>query len=153
MRKEEEERKNIDEEEVEVKDERDNDNEVPEGYERMNFGYEVVEDEEEDEEETTTFDTRIADAQLKLLEDDYARCIAMTRKVPTTVHIASERKSISTTETTETTETTKNVPKREQKQRVTSTTSLPPQRPIPISNEKADLIREIMKDVNINKDS
>ena len=106
--------------------------------------YEAVEEEEE-EKSTSSFDTSIADAQLRMLEDDYARCLAMSNvsKQASTMMASFESASEQSTSTT-TKSTTKTVTQ--------PNTSPPPLRSIPISKEKADLIRSIMKDINIKRE-
>ena len=140
MRKEEEtdEKNVIHEEKIEFEDE------IPMGYERIDMDYEAVEEEEE-EKSTSSFDTSIADAQLRMLEDDYARCLAMSNvsKQASTMMASFESASEQSTSTT-TKSTTKTVTQ--------PNTSPPPLRSIPISKEKADLIRSIMKDINIKRE-
>ena len=142
MRKEDEtDEKNVIHEENECEDE------IPMGYERIDMGYEAVEEEEEEEEKSTSsFDTSIADAQLRMLEDDYARCLAMSNvsKQASTMTASFESASEQSTSSTTTKSTTKTVTQ--------PNTSPPPLRSIPISKEKADLIRSIMKDINIKRE-
>eukprot|EP00938_MAST-03A_sp_MAST-3A-sp1_P005987 g5987.t1 len=141
MRKEEEtdEKNVIHEEKIEFEDE------IPMGYERIDMDYEAVEEEEE-EKSTSSFDTSIADAQLRMLEDDYARCLAMSNvsKQASTMTASFESASEQSTSSTTTKSTTKTVTQ--------PNTSPPPLRSIPISKEKADLIRSIMKDINIKRE-
>jgi len=97
MRKEEEtdEKNVIHEEKIEFEDE------IPMGYERIDMDYEAVEEEEE-EKSTSSFDTSIADAQLRMLEDDYARCLAMSNvsKQASTMMASFESASEQSTSTT-----------------------------------------------------